>query len=373
MSKAQNLLPRELTNKSVREVIMSIVEQLTKQEGLRYVNDSMPGISRQKRGNSFWYFDPHGNRITSASELARIKALVIPPAYRDVWICQHPNGHLQATGIDEKGRKQYRYHDRWRAVRDENKFEHILSFATKLPALRRQIAKHFSLPGLPEEKVLATVIHLLDQTLIRVGNETYARENHSFGLTTLRKNHVVVQGSTVRFRFRGKSGKQWNLSIQDRRIAAVVKRCTDLPGFELFQYLDANGQHRSIDSGRVNGYLKRISGEDFTAKDFRTWAATVLAASVLSGLAPDSKTQLRKNLVLGIKQVAAQLGNTPAICRKCYVHPEILSAYQACELAKLKLLRISQKIRRHYRELSSDELVVLLFLQKRLGVDFKRL
>jgi DNA topoisomerase I len=296
--------------------------------GLRYVSDWQPGIRRQRVGRGFSYLGVDGQRIGAAEELRRIKALAIPPAWTEVWICPQPNGHLQATGRDAKGRKQYRYHPQWRTVRDTTKYDRMRLFGERLPLLRAQVAQELARPGLPREKVLAVVVRLLETTLIRVGNREYARDNHSFGLTTMRDRHVEISGATLQFQFRGKSGKQHTLGIKDRRLARIVKRCRDLPGYELFQYIDADGQHQTIDAADVNDYLRHISGEDFTAKDIRTWAGTVLAVCALCEFeACTSVTQAKKNVAQAISSVAEQLGNTQAICRKYYVHPAVISAY----------------------------------------------
>ncbi|MEH3118549.1 MAG: DNA topoisomerase IB [Methylorubrum populi] len=296
--------------------------------GLRYVDDSRPGLRRKRNGKGFRYLDAGGAAIRDAEEIARLKSLAIPPAYTEVWICPHANGHIQATGRDEKGRKQYRYHPRFREAREASKFHRIMTFAEALPGIRQRIDADMGRRGLPREKVLATVVHLLETTLIRVGNDDYARSNKSYGLTTLRDPHVTVAGSEMRFRFRGKSGKEWSVSVRDRRVAKIVKACQDLPGQELFQYLDEEGERRDVTSSDVNAYLRAITGEDFTAKDFRTWAGTVLAALALREFeAFDSEARARKNLRAAIEAVASRLGNTPTICRKCYVHPQILDCY----------------------------------------------
>jgi DNA topoisomerase-1 len=292
----------------------------------------------------------------------------VPPAWEDVWICPHPNGHIQATGLDARGRKQYRYHDKWREVRDENKYQQVLRFAELLPGIRERIAEDMKLPGLPREKVLATVVTLLDVTLIRVGNAEYAKQNDSYGLTTLRRKHIDVNGSDIRFRFTGKSGKIWNLSVHDRRIARVVKQCSDLPGYELFKYEDGDGNLVDVTSADVNAYLKEITGEDCTAKDFRTWAGTVLAAMTLDEFESfDSEAGAKANVVRAIERVSRQLGNTPAICRKCYVHPEIVDSYLDGALAGNLQKEISKKVREDFARLSTEELLVLTFLKKRLG------
>ena len=295
--------------------------------GLRYVSGG-PGIVRRRAGSGFSYVGPDGTRVTDADELRRIRSLAIPPAWRDVWICPRPHGHLQAVGRDARGRKQYRYHPRWRAVRDETKYARMTAFGRALPKIRGRVERDLARAGLPREKVLATVVRLLETTCLRVGNEEYARTNGSFGLTTLRTRHVDVSGSTLRFEFRAKGGKTVSVGVTDRRVARVVRRCQDLPGQELFQYVDEAGVLQAIDSADVNAYLREISGEDFTAKDFRTWIGTVAAARALSEVpAFASKTQARRNVVRAIESVAAQLGNTPAICRKSYVHPAVIDTY----------------------------------------------
>ena len=296
--------------------------------GLRYVSDSTPGIRRRRAGKGFTYQDPGGRRITDRATLARIRSLAIPPAYADVWISPRPNGHIQATGRDARGRKQYRYHPRWREVRDETKFGRMLAFSEALPRIRKQVEQDLSRPGLPREKVLAAVLLLLELTGIRVGNDEYARTNQSFGLTTLRDDHVEVSGSTMRFEFRGKSGKVHRVSLNDRRLARIVARCQSLPGEELFQYVDDEGVHQTIGSSDVNDYLREIGGDEFTAKDFRTWSGTLLALAALEAVGPaPSEREARSTIVAAIDQVAEQLNNTRAICRKYYVHPAILEAY----------------------------------------------
>lgn len=296
--------------------------------GLRYVSDTTPGIHRTRAGRGFRYTSSDGLPVRDAQALERIRSLAIPPAWTQVWICPLPPGHIQATGQDARGRKQYRYHPRWREVRDETKFHRMLLFGQALPAIRRRTAEDLALPGLPRPKVLAAVVRLLESTLIRVGNEEYARDNHSFGLTTLRNRHVEVNGARLRFTFRGKSGIRHAIDLTDRRLARVVKQCQDLPGHELFQYLDDDGQRHSIDSADVNAYLRAITGQDFTAKDFRTWAGTVLAAAALRELPPfASATEAKRNVAAAIADVAHKLGNTKTVCRKCYVHPAVIDAY----------------------------------------------
>ena len=296
--------------------------------GLRYVRDDDPGIRRRRAGHGFAYVDAEGRRIGDRHTLARLKALAIPPAWRDVWICPRADGHIQAVGRDARGRKQYRYHADWREVRDATKYERMVPFARRLPGIRRQLARDLRRQGMPREKVLALVVRLLETTSIRVGNSEYARTNGSFGLTTLRNRHASVSGSRVRFRFRGKGGKMHEIDVADRRVARLIRRCQDLPGQELFQYVDDDGELRAIGSSDVNDYLRAIAGEDFTAKDFRTWAGTVAAARTLAELpAPESDTAAKRAIADAIKRVAGELGNTPAVCRKCYVHPVVIDAF----------------------------------------------
>ena len=312
---------------------------VAKAAGLRYVSDASPGIRRKRAGKNFSYIGLDGKPIHDREELKRIRSLGIPPAWTNVWICPRPNGHIQATGRDAKGRKQYRYHPRWREVRDETKYSRMIAFGETLPKIRERVAKDLALPDLPHEKVLAAVVWLLDATALRVGNEEYARENGSFGLTTLRSQHVKVSGSKLRFHFRGKSGKENTVSVENRQLARIVKRCQDLPGHELFQYFDDDGQRYTVESDDVNNYLREISGQDFTAKDFRTWSGTVFAAEALQGLGVfETQTQARKNVGQAIEVAARHLGNTKAICRKCYVHPQVIDAYLNGSL----LTRLSQ-------------------------------
>ena len=345
------------------EVAATIAE-----EGLRYVSDSSPGYTRKRTATTFSYYDKDGKRIIDAAVVRRIKSIGIPPAYESVWICPSPNGHIQATGLDARGRKQYRYHAKWRELRDQNKYEHIIQFAAALPALRDRVAADMKLDGLPRDKVLATIVSLLEKTLVRVGNAEYAEKNKSYGLTTMRRKHVAIGRDVLRFEFTGKSGKRWKLRIEDKRIASIVKRCADIPGHELFKYLDDDGEPRTVDSGDVNAYIKDITGEDFSAKDFRTWAGTVLAALALAEFKKyDSQAEAKRNVVAAIESVSKQLGNTPAICRKCYVHPEILNAYMSGNLVKMIEAKIAQKFKRQYAQLTSDEVMVLAFLRKRLA------
>ena len=306
--------------------------------GLRYVRDDTPGIRRRRAGRGFVYVGPDGVRVRDAETLDRIRRLAIPPAWRDVWICPLAHGHLQASGRDARGRKQYRYHARWRTARDETKYARMIAFAHVLPAVRRRVAEDLTRPGLPREKVLAAVVRLLETTFIRVGNEEYARANGSFGLTTLRTRHVEIDGHTLTFEFRGKSGRAHRVNVNDRRLARVVANCQDLPGQELFQYVDADGTRGVVDSGDVNAYLREASGADFTAKDFRTWAGTVLASVALAKLASaasrGTRTALRRDVVRAVEEVSDALGNTPAICRKGYIHPAVIDSYLAGRLVE---------------------------------------
>ncbi|PWC65384.1 DNA topoisomerase I [Azospirillum sp. TSH7] len=335
--------------------------------GLTYSSDEMPGIRRRRYGKGFRFLWPDGAQVTEEDTLARIRKLAIPPAYRDVWICPDPDGHLQATGRDAKGRKQYRYHRRWTELREGTKFGRMLDFCRALPHLRERVNADLGNRGLPREKVLAAVVRLLETTLIRVGNESYARENKSYGLTTLRDGHTEIEGSEVRFSFKGKSGKEWNVSLRDRRLARVVGACRDVPGDELFQYLDRDGQRHAVTSGDVNAYLREATGADFTAKDFRTWAGTVLAAMALREFESfDSASAAKRNVTRAIEQVATRLGNTPSVCRKSYVHPEVLDAYLEGDLLESLKREVEAELRNELAGLSGEEAAVLAFLRERL-------
>ena len=310
------------------EVSVSVEIAMPAPPGLRYVCDDAPAIRRRRAGKGFIYFDARGRRVADAVVLKRIRSLVIPPAWTDVWICAAADGHIQATGRDAKGRKQYRYHADYREAREQSKYEHLVEFAEALPGLRTRVAEHMSLRGLPREKVLATVVHLLETTLIRVGNDEYAKANESYGLTTLKSKHVAVEGSEVRFRFIGKSGKQWSLAMRDRRVARIIRACQELPGQDLLQYFDDDKELRAVSSGDVNAYLREITGRDITAKDFRTWAGTVLMARFLGASGQfESETKAKRAISAAVKQVAAALGNTAAVCRKSYIHPAVTGAY----------------------------------------------
>lgn len=341
--------------------------------GLRYVHDDQPGISRKRAGKEWSYTLPHGKRLTDRRERQRINSLAIPPAYTDVWICPDPRGHIQATGRDARGRKQYRYHPKWREVRDETKYNRMIAFGEALPLIRERTDQDLRRHGLPREKVLAAVIRLLEVTLIRVGNEEYARTNDSFGLTTMHDDHVDVTSSGMRFHFRGKSGIEHAVQLSDRRLASIVGRCQDLPGQELFQYLDDDDQRHTIDSTDVNDYLREITGQEFTAKDFRTWAGTVLATRALQEYGEvDTEADAKKNIVRAIEAVAARLGNTATICRKCYVHPMVLEAYSDGSMLETAKQRAEDELAVSLPELPPEEAAVLMLLQRRLQRDAER-
>ena len=336
--------------------------EAAKLAGLRYTPDSIRGIRRERLGAAFVYTGSNGQPVTNDQKLRRIRALAIPPAWADVWICPHPNGHLQVTARDARGRKQYRYHPKYRAIRDETKFDRIMDFSRVLPAARQAIEAHLGLPGLPRQKVLATVVWLLERTLIRVGNIEYARENETFGLTTLENRHVSVRGRTVTFSFTGKSGVEHTMSIEDSRIARIVQRCQTLPGEPLFQYVDADGNRQDVDSGAVNEYLREIAGPGITAKDFRTWAGTMLAAGALREIGPTRLLKHKKsNIAKAIDRVAERLGNTRAVCRQYYIHPVVLEAYQRGHV--IPPAERAPKRRAPARKLRADEIAVLRFIE----------
>ena len=342
-----------------------------KQAGLRYVADNSPGIERRKAGKAFKYVSSDGRAIKDAADLARIKSLAIPPAWTNVWICPDPRGHIQAVGRDQKGRKQYRYHPRWREVRDETKYEKMIAFVRALPHIRKRVRQDLARPGLPREKVLAAVVRLLETTLIRVGNDEYAAQNNSFGLTTLRDRHAKIGNGKVKFKFRGKSGVSHDIDLEDPRVAKIVKQCQDLPGAELLQYVDDDGQVRDIGSADVNQYLHDVAGQEFTAKDFRTWAGTVLAAKALQEFQEvDSQAQAKKNVVQAIERVAEKLGNTRTVCRKCYVHPAVIDSYMDGSLLQ-HLGGEVKKLIKPLHQLKPEEAAVLVLLQKRLANEAK--
>jgi DNA topoisomerase I len=354
-------MARKLTVSAAKDSLAS-----ARAAGLRYTADDKPGIRRVKRGRAFRYLDARG-KPARPKDVHRIRSLVIPPAWTDVWISPDPLGHLQATGRDARGRKQYRYHARWRKVRDETKYGRLIEFGRAIPVIRRRTDGDLRRAGLPRLKVLAAVVKLLEKTFIRVGNDEYARDNRSFGLTTMRDGHVKVSGSTVRFFFRGKSGVEHELDLDDRRLARIVKQCRDLPGQELFQYRDERGAVVDVGSADVNAYLKEVTGEDFTSKDFRTWAGTVLAATLLCDYeAADSEARARKNVVDAIEQVAKRLGNTRAVCRKSYVHPAVIDAYLDGSMMRTAAQRAGRTARAVGR-MTESEAVVLGLLQRRLA------
>jgi DNA topoisomerase-1 len=342
------------------EVRVSVEIAMPAPPGLRYVCDDAPAIRRRRAGKGFVHLDARGKRIADAAVLKRIRSLVIPPAWTDVWICAAADGHIQATGRDAKGRKQYRYHVDYREAREQSKYEHLVEFAEALPRLRTKVAEHMSLRGLPREKVLATVVHLLETTLIRVGNDEYAKANESYGLTTLKSKHVAVEGSEVRFRFIGKSGKQWSLAMRDRRVARIIRACQELPGQDLLQYFDDDKELRAVSSGDVNAYLREMAGRDITAKDFRTWAGTVMMARFLRAAGQfESATEAKRAMSAAAKQVATALGNTPSVCRKSYIHPAVTGAYLGGGLV-LEAVQISG--RAEPRGLTAEEAALLSLL-----------
>ncbi|HTV90214.1 MAG TPA: DNA topoisomerase IB [Stellaceae bacterium] len=339
---------------------------------LRHVDDARPGITRHAAKNGFDYRDPDGNLIGDIATLRRIRALAIPPAWREVWICPSPSGHIQATGRDARGRKQYRYHPRWREARDATKFSRMVVFARALPKIRARVESDLGRAGLPREKVLAAIVRLMELTLFRVGNVEYSKTNKSYGLTTLRHRHAEIDGDEVRLSFRGKSGIRHDGTIRDRRLARIVKNCRDLPGYELFQYLDGDGNRHAIDSADVNDYLRALSGEDITAKDFRTWAGTYLAAAALQefAAAPDgggsTATAAKKAIVRAVEKVAKHLGNTAAVCRKCYIHPAIFDGYLDGTLLQTLARRTQAYLAKNVAGLSPEEAAVAAFLRLRL-------
>jgi DNA topoisomerase I len=340
--------------------------EAAREAGLKWVTDTQPGIYRKKKGSGFIYVDAQGKQVRNEDDLYRARSLVIPPAWTDVWICPSEYGHIQATGRDAKGRKQYRYHPRWREVRDGTKYHRMMHFAKTLPRIRRRVRKDLSLPGLPREKVLAAVVRLLETTLIRVGNEEYAKENESFGLTTMQDRHAKFNGAGVKFRFKGKSGVAHDIDLGDKKLARIVKACRDLPGQELFQYID-NGKVCDIGSEDVNEYLKEIAGEEFTAKDFRTWAGTVLAAKALQEYENfTSQRQAKRFMVAAVESVAKKLGNTKAVCRKCYIHPEVFNSYLDGTLVQTLRQQVEKQLSGPLRGLRPAEAAVLVLLQQRL-------
>ena len=347
-------------------------KQIAREGGLRYVNDDTPGILRIRSEGEFTYTDMHGKTVDDETTLARIRAMAIPPAWAEVWICPWANGHIQATGRDARQRKQYRYHARWRIVRDEVKYQRMITFAQALPQIRKCLEHDLKKRGLNKQKVLATVVYLLQATLMRVGNDEYARNNQSFGITTLRNRHVKVEGGDIKFHFRGKSGVQHSIKLHDPYMVRIVRKLLDLPGQDLFQYLDEEGETHTIGSGDVNDYLHEITGEDYTAKDFRTWAGTVLAALALDEFQQfDTHAQAKKNIVQAIEHVAKKLGNTPTICRKCYVHPDVISSYLDGMTAGRLKEQVRDNLVQEMHALSPEEAAVLALLQQRLQQEQK--
>jgi DNA topoisomerase-1 len=348
--------------------IVTEPEEAAKEAGLRYVSDDQPGYTRKQKGDEFEYFDTHGKPITDEARLLRIRRLAIPPAYTDVWICPTANGHLQATGRDARGRKQYRYHEKWREARDETKYDRMLVFGAALPKIRERVESDLALPGLPKNKVLATIVSIMERTFIRVGNEEYARTNDSYGLTTMRNKHAAVKGAKVQFNFRGKSGVEHQIAVADRRLARIVKKVQDLPGQELFGFLDDEGVAHSLSSQDVNDYLREITGEEFTAKDFRTWAGTVLAAVALNKVgAGETQKEKKSKIKAAVTAVSKILGNTPAVCRKCYVHPAVLETYLSGNMIEGLKRKTEEALERNAPDLRSVEVAVMEFLQQRLA------
>jgi DNA topoisomerase-1 len=335
--------------------------------GLHYVTAEQPGIRRIRAGRDFRYLLPNGKALRDSADLKRIKSLVIPPAWEDVWICADAQGHLQAVGRDAKGRKQYRYHSRWREVRDETKFNRMISFGKALPKIRRRVRRELRQPGLGRNRILAAVVGLLELTAFRVGNDEYANNNKSYGLTTLRHHHAKVRGSTIRFNFRGKSGKQQCVDVEHPTLSRIVRKCQDLPGQDLFQYLDEEGKVHDVTSGDVNSFLAEITGKDFTAKDFRTWTGTVLAALALREFEPiGSKAKAKRNIVRAIEQVAQRLGNTTSVCKKCYIHPIIFESYLDGTLVSAFRHSAEREMGKSLSRLRPEEAAVVALLQQRL-------
>ncbi len=337
--------------------------------GLRYITDAGPGFRRVKIRGGFRYVDAAGKPITNRDELARIRSLAIPPAYTDVWIAPYRNAHLQATGRDARGRKQYRYHKHWREARDETKFDRMIVFAKALPQMRAAVTRDLARPRMPREKILATVVSLLESTMIRVGNEEYARDNDSYGLTTMQDEHVTVRGDAIRFRFRGKSGIEHTVAIRDKRLAKIVRACQDLPGHELFHYLDENGEPAAVHSQDVNDYIRAISGEEFTAKDFRTWEGTMSCALALAASRAETKQDAKKAVVEAIRSVAARLGNTPAVCKKSYIYPAVIDEFLANGALELVAAKVKRSVGNELHSLDAHESQVIAFIERIIARD----
>jgi len=357
----------EVRKRQLRNARKQAALESARAAGLRYVTGAIPGIKRRRTGGGFHYTGPDGLQIKDRPTLRRVRALAIPPAWRSVWISPIANGHLQATGRDQRGRKQSRYHARWLEVRNETKYERMIAFGDALPTIRKQVEHDLALSGLPREKVLAAIVRLMETTCIRIGHEEYARDNHSYGLTTMRNRHVEVNGATVTFDFTGKSGVHHTIDVSNRRLALIVQKCLDLPGYELFQYLDEDGNRHSVDAADVNAYLRGITGEGFTAKDFRTWAGTVLAAMLLREFEPyETQTQAKKNVLQAIKSVAERLGNTPTVCRKCYIHPAVLEQYYSGAMLQAIETEVAEQVDRQLVELREEEFALLKLLAKKV-------
>ena len=374
MPRVSSLRSRGLRGSNNNNGVLPVADVVAsaREASLRYVTDGMPGIRRRRRKHQkFEYLDPRGKRVRDFSLLDRIRRLAIPPAWEEVWICPREDGHLQATGRDARGRKQFRYHADWRKVRDATKYDRMIAFGRALPRIRRRVTRDLARRGLPRKKVLATVVRLLETTLIRVGNTEYARANNSYGLTTLRDRHVSVKGSEINFYFRGKSGKKHVIKLENARLAKIVRQCRDLPGYELFQYVDETGGPVSISSNDVNDYLREIAGAEFTAKDFRTWAGTVLAARAFQEFKRFSTMmEAKRNMLEAVEAVARMLGNTPAICRRCYVHPVVLDSYLDGTLVTRLKKSAEQKLTRDIKNLRPEEAAVLMLLQANLKSRF---
>jgi DNA topoisomerase-1 len=358
-----------MTSPRIATSDLKSLRETAKAAGLRYVSDRKPGIARVRARVGFDYRHPDGSRVSDEETLTRIHKLAIPPAYENVWICTDPNGHLQAVGRDARGRKQYRYHPRWREVRDEGKYGKMLLFGKRLPRIRAQVQKDLARRGIPREKVLAAIVCLLETTLMRVGNEEYAKTNKSYGLTTLRNRHVKLEGAShISFDFRGKHGTEHHIDLRDKRLASIVRRCQELPGQELFQYLDDNGTPHVVGSEDVNEYLRAVAGAEITAKDFRTWAATNLAALALHELECfDSQAKAKSNVVQAVEAVSKMLGNTPAICRKCYIHPAVFNGYLDGSLLQALKRRADAKLANPRAGLKAEEAAVMGFLSRQLA------
>lgn len=343
-------------------------QETAREAGLRYVSDARPGFRREKSGEEWTYFDASGDRVAAEEHLARIRKLAIPPAWERVWICPQANGHLQATGIDARKRKQYRYHEGWRAARDSSKYGRVMAFGRALPSIRKRTEADLGLSGMPRAKVLAAVVRLLETTLIRVGNDQYAKENNSYGLTTMLNRHAKVNGSSVRFKFKGKSGVKHEIDVNDRRLARMVRKCQELPGQEIFAYIDEQGVVKDVTSQDVNDYLHEIAGDEFSAKDFRTWAGTILAALALREFEPfTTGREAKKNITAAVESVARTLGNTPAVCRKCYVHPVVLDSYMDGATISVLQQEAEHVLAERLHSLKPEEAAVMTLLQQRLA------